>query len=314
MNEKISVIIPVYNVASYLNQCLDSVINQTYTNLEIIVVDDGSTDKSGDICDEYAKKDKRIKVIHQTNGGLSSARNTGMDIATGYFLAFVDSDDWLDLNMYSLLVEVYLKYPDTDLVTSGIVEEYHDKAVKTSNDSNLIVVRSQKEAYDIIFEPMYNIRFEVWNKLFRTDVVKCNRFVVDQVFEDVYFDYWILRNCNKIATLDSSLYHYRKQRPGNTNSSFTWNRFSIFSELYRYILFFRQNGWNELAEKYIIYSGETAISHYINAISCKSEECVKSECIYWAKFFNRNSKKTSFKLRLFCASSKLYIALRKSFK
>ncbi len=310
MNEKISVIIPVYNVAPYLKQCIDSVINQTYTNLEIIVIDDGSTDGSGDICDEYAKNDQRIKVIHKTNGGLSTARNTGMDIATGTYLAFVDSDDWLDLNMYRLLVEIYQKYLDADLVTCGIVEEHHDKTVKTACESNSITVRSQKETYDIIFEPQYNVRFEVWNKLFRTDVVKNNRFVVGQVFEDVCFDYWILFNCNKIVTLDCSLYHYRMQRPGNTSSSFTWNRFSIFTELYKYILLFRQNGWNDLAEKYIIYSGETAISHYINAIACRSEDSVKSECLYWANFFKRISERPSDKLRLFCASSKLYIALR----
>ena len=103
--EFISVIVPVYNVEYYLKQCLDSIVNQTYRNLEIILVDDGSTDRSGDICDEYAQIDARIKVIHKENGGLSSARNAGLDVCTsgGELIAFVDSDDWLELDMFEVL-------------------------------------------------------------------------------------------------------------------------------------------------------------------------------------------------------------------
>ncbi|HJA50079.1 MAG TPA: glycosyltransferase, partial [Candidatus Fusicatenibacter intestinipullorum] len=94
---KISVIIPVYNVEKYLKRCLDSVINQTYKNLEIILIDDGSTDNSGKICDEYAQKDERIIVIHKENGGVSSARNKGLDICIGDYISFIDSDDWINL-------------------------------------------------------------------------------------------------------------------------------------------------------------------------------------------------------------------------
>lgn len=99
----LSVIIPVYKVEKYLRQCVDSVINQTYKNLEIILVDDGSPDNCGKICDEYAEKDKRVKVIHQLNKGLSGARNTGTEQASGEYIAFVDSDDWLDVHMLSLI-------------------------------------------------------------------------------------------------------------------------------------------------------------------------------------------------------------------
>ncbi|OUQ56652.1 hypothetical protein B5E58_10530, partial [Tyzzerella sp. An114] len=96
-NKKISVIVPIYNVEKYLNRCVDSIINQTYKNLEIILVDDGSPDNCGKICDEYAKKDNRIKVVHKENGGVSSARNVGLNIATGDYIGFVDGDDWIDL-------------------------------------------------------------------------------------------------------------------------------------------------------------------------------------------------------------------------
>ena len=101
MNEElISIIVPVYNVEAYIHQCIKSIIEQSYKNLEIILVDDGSKDKSGKICDDYARKDKRIKVIHKKNGGLSDSRNAGITVATGKYIAFVDSDDWIEKNMY----------------------------------------------------------------------------------------------------------------------------------------------------------------------------------------------------------------------
>ena len=103
---KISVIVPVYNVEKFIKRCLDSIINQTMRDLEIILVNDGSTDNSGKICDEYAQLDNRITVIHKENGGLSSARNTGLDVATGEWIAFVDSDDYIEKNMYEVLYEV----------------------------------------------------------------------------------------------------------------------------------------------------------------------------------------------------------------
>ena len=109
MKDLISVIIPVYNVEKYLKKCLDSVINQTYKNLEIILVDDGSSDKSGLICDEYTKLDKRIKVVHKKNEGLSSARNTGLDIAKGKYISFIDSDDFVSIYMYEIMYKEIIK-------------------------------------------------------------------------------------------------------------------------------------------------------------------------------------------------------------
>ena len=106
-NVMLSIIVPVYNVEKYIGKCIESIVNQTYKDLEIILVDDGSTDNSGKICDEWARKDKRIKVIHKKNGGLSDARNAGLDICTGDYIGFVDSDDYIELNMYEdLLIQM----------------------------------------------------------------------------------------------------------------------------------------------------------------------------------------------------------------
>lgn len=115
----ISIIVPVYNVEQYLSRCVDSLVNQTYHNIEIILVDDGSPDRSGEICDEYAKKDKRVKVIHQSNGGLSDARNTALDIAKGDYLMFVDSDDWIEKKTCEILNRLASDYK-ADTVIFGL--------------------------------------------------------------------------------------------------------------------------------------------------------------------------------------------------
>ena len=118
MEKTISVIVPIYNVEKYLDRCLKSIINQTYKNLEIILIDDGSPDNCGTICDEYAKKDNRIKVVHKDNGGLVKARNTGLDIATGEYISFIDPDDWIELNMYEEMIKI-ADETNTDIVRCG---------------------------------------------------------------------------------------------------------------------------------------------------------------------------------------------------
>ena len=147
---KISVIIPVYNVEKYLKRCLDSVINQTYKNLEIILIDDGSTDKSGNICDEYAAKDKRIIVIHKENGGLSDARNKGLDICTGDYISFIDSDDWIENGFYEYVVN---NVKDNDLlifdyyITNGKNSKwikYKNTEVELSKEKCLIELAKAK--------------------------------------------------------------------------------------------------------------------------------------------------------------------------
>lgn len=145
--ELISIIIPVYKVEKYLAKCLDSVINQTYKNLEIILIDDGSPDNSGKICDEYAKKDNRIKVIHKENGGVSSARNAGISIAKGKYIGFVDSDDWLELNMYEKLME-YAKKDNSDITRIRYYKVYENEKIYPNYEVEIkgkIDLKSQRE-------------------------------------------------------------------------------------------------------------------------------------------------------------------------
>ena len=134
-NNLISIIVPIYNVEKYLKKCIDSIINQTYKNLEIILVDDGSPDNCGKICDEYAKKDNRIKVIHKENGGVSSARNVGVENATGEYIGFVDSDDYIEKDMYEVLIN-NLKKENADISIISNYEVYKNKIIENKKKEN----------------------------------------------------------------------------------------------------------------------------------------------------------------------------------
>ena len=145
---KISVVIPIYNVEKYIERCIDSVLNQTYMNLEIILVDDGSPDRCGEICDNYAQIDKRIRVIHKENGGLSSARNAGLRIATGDYISFVDSDDWIEPHMYETLLKNAINYKAQ--ISSGGVTDLVEKGetyipIKSTFNGNIEIFFDNKE-------------------------------------------------------------------------------------------------------------------------------------------------------------------------
>lgn len=148
----ISIIIPIYNVEKYLNKCIDSILNQTYSDLEIILVDDGSTDKSSEICEYYKEIDNRIRVIHKKNGGLSEARNVGIDIAKGEYIAFLDSDDWADENLYKRLYQLSQKY-SSDISMCSFKWVQNEKEVLNKIDEE--IVYSNLEALNKIYDKNY---------------------------------------------------------------------------------------------------------------------------------------------------------------
>lgn len=218
--DKISVIVPVYNVENYLAKCLDSIVNQTYKNLEIIVIDDGSTDSSPSICDIYKEKDKRIKVIHKENGGISSARNIGLKHATGNFIAFVDSDDWIDLSMYEKLLSKQ-KEKDYDMVFCRYFKVYPKEGTRKVYENDLVRFCEKGDIHYIFYPkvvknkgdieffynnvPAYLVRI-----LFKKDIISTNLNEEVKHKEDVVFLTKLLAsgNSKKIAVLDEYLYYY----------------------------------------------------------------------------------------------------------
>ena len=204
MNQLISVIVPVYNVEEFVKKCLDSLVRQSYKNLEIIVIDDGSTDNSGRICDEFAKKEKNIKVFHKKNGGLSDARNFGIKKAGGEIIAFVDSDDFVDEEyigvMYGKMVQ-----KDVDVVVCGY------NFVKPKKD-----VLSGKNAAIKLLTKHENIDIVAWNKLYRKSLFADNEiwFPKGKKHEDTLTTYKVLSKARKVVYLDEALYFYN-ERPGS---------------------------------------------------------------------------------------------------
>lgn len=206
----ISVIVPVYNVEAYLHRCLDSIICQTYQNLEIILVDDGSPDNSGAICDEYAKKDKRIQVIHKQNGGVSSARNAGLEAASGEYIGWVDSDDWIEHDMFEYLKDLAVT-SQADVAQCGRYWENGDFVAEQYRSAcGLQVIDLLADVTPSMWKGIAN---EVWCKLFRADIIEHIRFRNDlSVGEDIDFVLRVLRRAKRFAIGAEAKYHYC-QRP-----------------------------------------------------------------------------------------------------
>ena len=202
----ISVIIPVYKVEKYLNRCVDSVINQTYKNIEIILVDDGSPDNCPKICDDYAKKDKRIRVIHKKNGGVSSARNMGIEKANGEWISFVDSDDWIDELFISKMLEIALK-EKTDYICCSYKRVYNGKTEYIKNDELVINYNNKKYLFKLL--NVQNGYGFCHMKLIKKDVIKDIRFNESIVVgEDALFNVELCKNMKKITILNMALYNY----------------------------------------------------------------------------------------------------------
>ncbi|HFI0425468.1 TPA: glycosyltransferase family 2 protein [Streptococcus suis] len=206
MSPLISIIIPIYNVENYLSRCLDSVVNQTYPNLEIILVNDGTPDGSVAIAEAYQEKDKRIKLIHQENAGLSEARNTGLSAATGDYIAFLDSDDWLELDAYEYLLQLLLDH-NADISIGGIRRT--EVVVSETSSENRVELLTQKEYAQRYFKiGSQEIHYYVWNKLYRRDIVANVKQPKGLYAEDVPSTFMYILNSSKVVISDKVIYNY----------------------------------------------------------------------------------------------------------
>lgn len=205
----VSVIIPVYNVERYLSQCLESVIQQTFQNLEIIVINDGSTDRSGEICEKYAKKDSRICVYHIDNLGLAFVRNLGILKAKGSYLFFVDSDDWIEPNTIEVLLEAAIQ-TGANIVTAKTCVEYIGVSVPSSCNGETTIIRRQDILHSFIKGTLDDI---VWNKFFHSTCFSKIRFLDGHNYEDLSFTWRLMKelaeNDGKVTVLQIILFHHR---------------------------------------------------------------------------------------------------------
>lgn len=236
--KKISVVIPVYNVEKYLSECLDSVVNQTYKNLQIILVDDGSTDFSGKICDVYAEKDNRITVVHQKNAGAGAAKNTGLELIDGDYFSIIDSDDYIELDMYEKMVNSLEKY-NADIVQclfkDVFVNDSFDRKYKLKGNYPKVLTSKR-----FLKEYLYDWKYAIfWNKLFKSSLLKEIRFPVGRKIDDEFFTYKLVCNAKKVVNIDNILHNYRMRKTSVMNENDTdrliYDRIDCFVERYDYI-------------------------------------------------------------------------------
>lgn len=239
MSEKtlVSIIVPVYNVEEYLARCVDSLVEQTYTQLEILLVDDGSKDNSGKICDEYARKDPRIRVIHKENGGLSSARNAGLDAARGEFVGFVDSDDWVEKDTYGFLLQQCLEN-GTQLACAG---RYDVDGGTGERTVGLCPVKTETVTAEQMLGKIFvwdNCDSSACDKLFHRSLFKDLRFPLNKTSEDVAVMYRVVLAASKVTLCDRPVYNYYHRPNSITTSAFSDKKFHFLehtAEIYPYI-------------------------------------------------------------------------------
>ena len=278
----VSVIVPVYNVAPYLEQCLDSIVNQTYRNLEIILVDDGSTDESGAICDRYAEQDSRIKVVHKENGGQSSARNVALDMMTGEWVLFVDSDDWIELNTLELLFEQ--KDERADIVEFGFVFNYPDKEKLHVPFSNMLCDTREALTQLVVGGNFMGI---MCDKLFRASVLREIRFIEGRCYEDTPFVIEALWAANWFQYIPQALYHYRQGREDQTTYDMSAEK---QEQVYQNLEYLMEKYSNDLDLKLYLstwYLTKTKQDFFISYIMSNPERSKLTQTlgVYWNRAY-----------------------------
>lgn len=237
-NEAISIIVPVYNVEKYLNECLNSIIKQTYKNLEIMLIDDGSSDRSGTICDDYAALDSRISVIHQKNGGVAAARNAGLNKSTGEFIGFVDSDDYISGDFIQKMVSAIRRY-ECDIVICGclLIDESGIPQKKKVIPEDAPLVLNGHEVFEEIILKLNNA---VWNKLYRKQCIGETRFPDGTIHgEDFIFNLQCASKARKTVVISNTHYFYRMRQNSITHSKFSEKRLyeiSVKDYVYKYVI------------------------------------------------------------------------------
>ena len=303
---KISVVVPIYKVEEYLDRCVESLVAQTHKNLEIILVDDGSPDKCPAICDEWAKKDERIKVVHKQNGGLSDARNAGIDVATGEYIAFLDSDDCVHSEMYQTLLNV-LTVTDADMAVCG--RENFTKEVPVQNPvlTKEIKVRElDKEGFLTELLSSNNVLLVIAsNKLFKRKVFETLRFDVGKIHEDEFLAHKLLDFVDKTAVIDEKMYFYCIREGSITQVKFSEKRLHGIDAIENRLEYI-----NEHYPQFVL----DAVNQYLNTcmgLYCKArlqnadQQILDKICEKFSKMYETQSDHT-WKAKLFRISKSLY--------
>lgn len=252
---EVSIIVPVYNVEKYLQSCIDSILEQTYPNMEIILVDDGSTDQCGSICEENSTLDERIQVIHKENGGLSSARNAGLDIAKGKYVAFVDADDTIHREFIEILLALCEKY-ECDIAQCDFLTVAEDSLKMPLNPCQSLIFYTGAQALSALCIGKDDVKYSVaWNKIYRRELFQKIRYPKGRIHEDEFTTYKVLWKARKIVVTNQYLYYYLQRTGSIIRSRYSLKRLDVIAAFRERLEFLKKNGlekeWTATIHKYI---------------------------------------------------------------
>lgn len=318
MEDLISVIVPIYNVKPYLKQCLESILHQTYPLLEILLIDDGSTDGSGEIADEYALKDKRIKVVHQQNAGLSAARNSGIREATGTYYLFVDSDDYIKEDMVEHLYGIICRNDAQIAVCGYYMVDEEERILADTEEFPEEDLVTEKRYWTIYQNSAYLYCLVVWNKLYHKDIFRRLRFPEGKLCEDVFILHKFLEQDPKITCSSSKKYYYRKRYGSITNQNHCIHRIDSAEALLGRLYYFGRKrmysealfAFREAVDSFLIAYEHSADYDRHNKDRLKKLESALKKA---AVIFMKKPISMIFRIRIliFITDKRLYILLRK---
>ncbi|MFD1040618.1 glycosyltransferase family 2 protein [Virgibacillus byunsanensis] len=295
---EISIIVPVYNSSPYIRKCIESIQVQTFKNFELILVNDGSIDQSGDICDQYARNDSRIKVVHKENGGVSSARNAGLNIAKGEFISFVDGDDWIYKDMFEKLYNLCRK-SESDISICSIYRELNGDIVHIKREE-LVKEMDNIEAMKQLFTGKY-FRFAVWAKLYKKHCFNDIRYPEDRRLDDLPTTYKVVSKANKVVYTNYTGYIYVWRDNSILTSTYNEKKLDVFLGWDEIIAFMNEN-YPQLSEEYMscfVYYSMDHVYKILNQVKDPGEKEMYILFIqqYIRKYYKKILKNTRLSLK-----------------
>lgn len=316
MDELISVIVPIYNVAQYVEKCVASIVRQTYRRLEIILVDDGSTDNSGAICDRLAETEERIRVLHKSNGGLSDARNAGIEQAKGTYYVFIDSDDYIDEHMIEVLYHaLYVNKADISVCGFQAVDEEGRFLEKLSSKGLKTGCYTKEYVFGESYKPDGWNYIVAWNKLYRSSIFQQIQFAKGKLHEDEFIFHHIIGQCGKIAVIEDKCYYYLQRQKSITTALYTVQRMDAVEANLLRCRFFLENKMGDC------FKGTEVLAYYfLNvAIHNLEYEIIEDRLtqlqrmyrqIIWNIVFSKQyGIQGKLKRGLFCVNKKVFVGI-----
>lgn len=318
MDPIISIIVPIYNVGKYLPTCIESILNQTFKNFELILVNDGSTDNSGVVCDDYAKKDTRIKIIHKSNGGVSSARNAGLYVAKGEYIGFVDPDDYIDKNMYEKLYRLCIDN-NSDIAICRFNREINGKIQNKESTEEIIELNNMEAMNELFKGNLY--RFSLCNKLFSKKCFNDVLFPEERIHEDLSTTYKLFANSKKAVYINYCGYIYVRRENSILTSTYNEKRLQAFIAWDEIIEFIDKN-YYEIIEQVIATFTYWCVDNILYILNQVNNSKKKNNYLniiqkYTTKYYiyiKRNnilSRSYKLRIRIFNINYKLFILGRK---